>query len=46
MVVIKLHVNSESFFETNQDKYVRIIFDEHLTFKTHIPLLNAKLKGQ
>ena len=31
-------------FPTNQVKYVGAIFDEHLTFKRHITLLNAKLK--
>ena len=40
----KIILNGVKLFETNQVKYVGIIFDEHLTFKTHISLLNAKLK--
>ena len=39
-----IKLNGVKLFETNQVKYVGIIFDEHLTFKTHISLLNAKLK--
>ena len=40
--IIKL--NGVKLFATNQVKYVGVIFDEHLTFKRHITLLNAKLK--
>ena len=37
-------MNGVKLFATNQVKYVGVIFDEHLTFKRHITLLNAKLK--
>ena len=36
--------NCVKLFGTNQVKYVGIIFDDHLIFKTHNLLLNAKLK--
>ena len=40
----RIKLNGVKLFESNQVKYVGIIFDEHLTFKTHISLLNSKLK--
>ena len=40
----KIILNGVTLFATNQVKYVGVIFDEHLTFKRHITLLNAKLK--
>ena len=40
----KIILNGVKLTETNQVKYVGIIFYEHLTFKSHIQLLNAKLK--
>ena len=40
----KIILNGVKLFATNQVKYVGVIFDEHLTFKRHITLLNAKLK--
>ena len=41
---MKIKLNRVKLFETNQVKCVRIIFDEHLTFKAHGSLLNTKLK--
>ena len=46
---IKLSIKSKlrfcaQLFATNQVKYVGVIFDEHLPFKRHATLLNAKFK--
>ena len=39
-----LKLNGVKLQHTNQVKYVGITFDEHMTFKRHITLLNSKLK--
>ena len=39
-----LKLNGVKLEPTSQIKYVGITFDEHLTFKRHITLLNSKLK--
>ena len=41
---LKIKLNGVKLEETDLVKYVGITFDEHLTFKRHITLLNAKLK--
>ena len=40
----KVKLNGIILSATDRVKYVGITFDEHLTFKEHIKLLNAKLK--
>ena len=40
----KILLKGVKLIETNQVKYVRITFDEYLTFERRIKLLNAKLK--
>ena len=40
----KIKLNGIKLKETNIVKYVGFTFDEHLTFKNHITLLNAKLR--
>ena len=39
-----LKLNGVKLQHTSHIKYVGITFDEHLTFKRHITLLNSKLK--
>jgi hypothetical protein len=39
-----LKLNGVKLEQTNQVKYVGITFDEYITFKRHITLLNSKLK--
>ena len=41
---VNITLNGVKLEETNEVKYVGIIFDEHLTFQNHIKILNPKLK--
>jgi hypothetical protein len=39
-----IKLNGVKLYNTNETKYVGIIFDEHLTFNSHMKTMNAKLK--
>ena len=41
---VSIKLNGISIERVDEVKYVGILFDEHLTFKGHIKVLNAKLK--
>ena len=40
----KIKLNGVKLFEKEEVKYVGLILDQHLTFKPHINILNARLK--
>ena len=41
---VKIKLNGITLKESSEVKYVGITFDEHLTFNSHIKIMNAKLK--
>ena len=41
---LKIKLNGVRIKESSEVKYVGIIFDEYLTFNTHIKIMNARLK--